>query len=207
MLKVAIIYVILLIWTLTECCYCGANRGLTYLSIPKAMSLLDFRRHFANKTLAEMYFAVPIPPSFVTDVNYFASFSYVSNNSYRYDTYAETVTTPANPNSTCVRSSSTLSLVPSANTAMFFKSGTNQMIVFWSSCPSSYLWSIKCIGWFAGLNICPLRSIALGLYIHGTPDNLPLDGALKDLRLTGATFGITDLTWSFTYGKNTLCSI
>lgn len=186
---------------------CGSKQNITFVEIPDAktlMSIRDFDMFIVDKTMAEMYFALPVPPAFLPDINYYSTISKDTGSStYLQHTIGESLGT----NPTCSRFTTSLKpTMPFSDRALFYRADSSTAQGHWSSCPTKYVWSMRCDKYFPGKKLCDLKDVMLSVYIHGSMDDVPMTDIVEDLcQATGVKFGAANFKWFFSYGKNTLC--
>ena len=73
-------------------------------------------------------------------------------------------------------------------------------ITYWSSCPTSYIWSMRCTEYIPPARRCRLGKTEIGVFIVNGLKDLPLDSLAGDLCQTGIKFSTTDLEWFHVYG-------
>lgn len=185
---------------------CGSSTVTSYVFIPDTqalMSIPEFDHFIINRQMGEAYFAVPKPAAFLPDIHYFVTINKVIGSSnYNRSSFGESV----GENAKCVRSKLLLKAISDSNRAMFMRGDTQSGLFYWSSCPATYMWSMRCDNYYVGEQLCALADTQLGVYVHGSLDDAPLIDIIQDLfTATGVKFGDTKFKWFFDYGKTSLC--
>ncbi|XP_045177350.1 uncharacterized protein LOC123537594 [Mercenaria mercenaria] len=196
------------IWPLVTGSYCGAKKqDVMYAKIPDYHSLLsldEFDSFIVDKRMGEMYFALERPPIFMPDMNYKSSITKIpASSKYMQSTSGESTIA----NSQCVRENATLTPMYGLDKTLFFRGdGTSTVQAMWSSCPSKYIWNMRCENFVYGKRKCLLSETYFGVYIHDDMNDAPMDDIVQDLcRATGIRFGSQNFKWFFTFGENTVC--
>ncbi|KAH3886495.1 uncharacterized protein LOC127842673 [Dreissena polymorpha] len=187
---------------------CAEDRLVDQVTIPDGIPRDVFDQKFLEVILGELYFGLPTPPAFEPDVRYFAKIHRLNQTHYERRHIAETPASSSNPSS-CANETQIYGIIETANESVFYVDASDipdkEGLVFWSSCPERYVWSMRCSGYRLGMRHCPAAKAKFGLYIKGTPNNLPLALILRDLEQTRVQFDSTQFHWVFTYGENRLC--
>ncbi|XP_052811149.1 uncharacterized protein LOC128238882 [Mya arenaria] len=187
---------------------CDTGMPVSSLKLPRGMHIDALNAQVIGKYLHEMYYAVPRLPNgealYFPDLSYFVQFDNTSESFvYSYNTKGEF---PLNgERMECIRRSDTLPQESPYNRAefrLFSESGDGVQII-WSSCPSQYVWVLRC---YAPNNAhCDVLSANIGLLVHSIPDDLPWPLVLNDLKDTQVEMGNNAFKWFYTFGETSRC--
>ncbi|XP_060552593.1 uncharacterized protein LOC132713904 [Ruditapes philippinarum] len=201
-----LIYILISVLPFMLTMECGHQQNLIYVKIPQyreLMSLTEFDKYVVNYEVSRMY--VGMMSARIPHLNYYSIIKNLTGTSnYRLDTFGETtdVIPQCNRSSTVLIPASTSLTSPEA---IFKLEETDVIVTFWSSCPTRYLWYMKCAR-YTGKNKCHLQDVTFELYVKTSLDDIPITDIGEDLcRTTGVRFGANNFRWVFTYGENTKC--
>ncbi|XP_052811649.1 uncharacterized protein LOC128239181 isoform X2 [Mya arenaria] len=105
----------------------------------------------------------------------------------------------------CIRRFDTLPQERPYNRAEFrlVRDSGDGVQILWSSCPSKYVWVVRC---YAPNNAhCDVLSANIGLLVPTIPDDLPWPLVLNDLEDTQVEMGNNAFKWFFTFGETSRC--
>ncbi|XP_052808539.1 uncharacterized protein LOC128237231 [Mya arenaria] len=105
----------------------------------------------------------------------------------------------------CIRRFNTYTQESPYNRAEFklVREGGDGVLIFWSSCPSQYVWVLSC---YTPDNArCNVLKADIGLFVPTIPDDLPWPLVLNDLKETQVEMGNNAFKWFFTFGETSRC--
>ncbi|XP_052808094.1 uncharacterized protein LOC128236974 [Mya arenaria] len=77
------------------------------------------------------------------------------------------------------------------------------VLIFWSSCPSQYVWVLRCQS--TDNARCAILNADIGLLVPTIPDDLPWPLVLNDLRETQVEMDNNAFKWFYTFGETSRC--